>query len=42
MGEQHKPGGNEWANQCIFDYEGNATPALKEFLAFARRRNDPE
>ena len=37
MGEQSKPGGNEWANQCIFDYEGNATPALEEFAAFARR-----
>ncbi|MEN6634641.1 MAG: glycosyl hydrolase 53 family protein, partial [Clostridiaceae bacterium] len=38
MGEQHKSGGNEWANQCIFDYEGNATPALKEFLAFSKRQ----
>ena len=37
MGERDKPGGNEWANQCIFDYEGNATPALKEFLAFSKR-----
>ncbi|MEN6596078.1 MAG: glycosyl hydrolase 53 family protein [Clostridiaceae bacterium] len=36
MCEQQKPGGNEWANQCIFDYEGNATPALKEFASFAR------
>ena len=35
MGEAQKPGGNEWANQCIFDYEGNATPALKEFRAFS-------
>jgi arabinogalactan endo-1,4-beta-galactosidase len=26
-----KPTGNEWANQCLFDYEGNATPALAEF-----------
>lgn len=22
---------NEWANQCLFDYEGNALPALDEF-----------
>ncbi len=34
--EQDKPGGNEWANQCIFDYAGNATPALKEFLRFSK------
>lgn len=23
------PGGNEWANQALFDYNGNALPALK-------------
>ncbi len=23
-----KPGGNEWANQALFDYDGNALPAL--------------
>lgn len=23
------PGGNEWANQCLFDYDGNALPALQ-------------
>jgi arabinogalactan endo-1,4-beta-galactosidase len=23
------PCGNEWANQALFDYEGNALPALK-------------
>lgn len=23
------PGGNEWANQALFDYDGNALPALK-------------
>ena len=23
------PGGNEWANQSLFDYDGNALPALK-------------
>ncbi len=22
------PGGNEWANQALFDYDGNALPAL--------------
>ena len=25
------PGGNEWANQALFDYKGNALPAMKEF-----------
>ena len=24
------PGGNEWANQALFDYDGNALPALRE------------
>lgn len=24
------PGGNEWANQALFDYEGRALPALRE------------
>ncbi len=37
MQEEEKPGGNEWANQCIFDYQGNATPALKEFQAFSKK-----
>ena len=23
------PGGNEWANQALFDYNGKALPALK-------------
>lgn len=27
--EEEGPGGNEWANQALFDYEGNALPALK-------------
>ncbi len=35
MDELHKPGGNEWANQCIFDYHGNANDALLEFKRFA-------
>lgn len=29
--ETEKPTNNEWANQCLFDYDGNATPA---FFAF--------
>lgn len=29
--ETEKPTGNEWSNQCLFDYEGKATPALDEF-----------
>ncbi len=35
IGEQEKLGGNEWANQCLFDYQGRATPALKEFKKFS-------
>lgn len=27
--EEPGPGGNEWANQALFDYEGNALPALE-------------
>lgn len=27
--EEKGPGGNEWANQALFDYEGRALPALK-------------
>jgi len=30
MGEEHKAGGNEWANQCLFDYKGNLLPAIGE------------
>ena len=26
------PGGNEWANQTLFDYDGNALPALAVIL----------
>lgn len=29
--ELEKPTTNEWANQCLFDYEGNATPGIDEF-----------
>ena len=32
-GEQG-PGGNEWANQALFDYEGNALPALSVIRDF--------
>ncbi|MBR1815128.1 MAG: glycosyl hydrolase 53 family protein [Lachnospiraceae bacterium] len=28
------PGGNEWANQALFDYEGNALPALETIRDF--------
>ncbi len=28
------PGGNEWANQALFDYEGNALPALEVIRDF--------
>ncbi len=30
-GETTKNTANEWANQCLFDYNGNALPALKKF-----------
>jgi len=29
--EEDKKTQNEWANQCVFDYAGNALPVLKEF-----------
>lgn len=28
------PGGNEWANQALFDYDGNVLPALKTIKDF--------
>ena len=28
------PGGNEWANQALFDYDGNALPALNVIKEF--------
>ena len=28
------PGGNEWANQALFDYEGNTLPALETIRKF--------
>lgn len=30
------PGGNEWANQGLFDYDGNALPALKTIRDFGQ------
>lgn len=33
MGERG-PGGNEWANQALFDYDGNALPALEAIRDF--------
>ena len=30
------PGGNEWANQALFDYEGNVLPALEVIRDFAK------
>lgn len=33
MGEKG-PGGNEWANQALFDYEGNTLPALAAIRDF--------
>lgn len=33
------PGGNEWANQALFDYDGNALPALAAIRDFER---DPD
>ena len=33
-GETAKSCGNEWANQCLFDYQGNATPALEVIRNF--------
>ncbi|MCD8204204.1 MAG: glycosyl hydrolase 53 family protein [Coprobacillus sp.] len=32
--EYDKPG-NEWANQCLFDYQGNALPALEVFKKYS-------
>ena len=29
------PGGNEWANQALFDYDGHALPALSVLRHFA-------
>lgn len=34
--EEKGPGGNEWANQALFDYDGNALPALSAIRDFDR------
>ena len=39
MGEKG-PGGNEWANQALFDYDGNALPALEVIRGFAQNAGD--
>lgn len=31
---EHGPGGNEWANQALFDFNGNALPALEVIRDF--------
>ncbi len=31
---EHGPGGNEWANQALFDFDGNALPALEVLRTF--------
>ena len=33
--EEKGPGGNEWANQALFDYDGNALPALEAVRDFS-------
>lgn len=33
IGETRKPTRNEWANQCLFDYEGRKLPAFDRFRA---------
>jgi arabinogalactan endo-1,4-beta-galactosidase len=30
IGEEDKAGGNDWANHCLFDYQGNLLPAINE------------
>ncbi|MBD5521604.1 MAG: cellulase family glycosylhydrolase [Lachnospiraceae bacterium] len=32
--QEKGPGGNEWANQALFDYDGNALPALETIRNF--------
>lgn len=31
---ENGPGGNEWANQALFDYDGNMLPALEVIRDF--------
>lgn len=35
-----RPGGNEWANQTLFDYDGNALPALEVIRDFTSQPAD--
>ena len=37
--EDPGPCGNEWANQALFDYNGNALPALKVIRDYKAVRN---
>ncbi len=36
IGEADKDTGNEWANECLFDYSGRMNPALSEFGSFMK------
>ena len=36
------PGGNEWANQALFDYDGNALPALSVIRDFKGESSEKE
>ena len=37
--EEKGPGGNEWANQALFDYDGNALPALEVIRDYQPRED---
>lgn len=37
--EEKGPGGNEWANQALFDYDGNALPALRTIRDYRPKEN---
>ena len=39
MSEEHKAGGNEWANQCLFDYKGNVLSAMYELYRLCQDSN---
>jgi len=41
IGEEHKAGGNEWANQCLFDYKGNLLPAINELDELRKEERSP-
>lgn len=40
IGEADKDTGNEWANECLFDYSGRMNPALHEFRRFTEAPNN--